>query len=173
MKENTKETAVKEMNRALNAMESDAIFEALTEIFKEINSTNVINYPVKVTHVKTNEGKINLEIEMPEKYFSECAPLAGRFLMENNLEMLKYFLEKNEGSIAVIRDGGHLLYGIQLFRACEPSEEVINLYLEKGIYDPETFLKAAREFRNGDLLKKLAKMQKLTVDEIIDRILTI
>lgn len=174
MKENTKETAEKEMNRALNARESDAIFEALTEIFKGINSTNVINYPVKVTHLKTNEGKINLEIEMPEKYFSECALLAGRFLMENNLEMVKYFLEKNKGSIAVIRDRGNKLSsGIQLFRACEPSEEVINLYLEKGIYDPETLLKAARKFRNGDLLKKIAKMQKLTVDEIIDRILTI
>ena len=167
MKENTKET----MNRALNAEESDTIFRALNGIFDEIKATNIINCPAKVTHLKISEGKVNLEIEMPEKYFSVCSTLAGSFLMQNNKEMVEYFLDKNEGSIACIKDYQRDAEGIEVFRLCNPSEEILKLYFEKEIYDPETLLKVAREYRNGNLLKTLAKMQKLTVDDIIDRIL--
>lgn len=91
--------------------------------------------------------------------------------MQNNKEMVEYFLDKNEGSIACIKDYQRDAEGIEVFRLCNPSEEILKLYFEKEIYDPETLLKVAREYRNGNLLKTLAKMQKLTVDDIIDRIL--
>lgn len=164
--EEKKDDRKKFKERMLNSKEGKAVLAAVPDMVQRLmDYDHNGNYQCESFQIG-DDDMTTLSIKIPTKAFISNANLEECLVENDCVEMAKYLLDKNlNKSLRFVGENGPLEVA---FLGCNPSVEMIKLYVQRGIFTIENLMTAAKKGKREKNIIDIAKAAQMSIEDIVE-----
>ena len=119
-----------------------------------------------------HDNTVNVLVKISKRSFTNSPNLAAEFLKEDCIAKTDYMLENNENKQIArsysFYSGQNDLDGVRLLIHSDPSEEMLELYINRGIYSAKELLNEAKRQKEKEILYRIASVTNLSTIDLIE-----
>lgn len=153
--------------RMLNSAEGKAVLAAVPDMVQRLMDYYDYKEYYQCESLQIGDDDMTtLTIKIPTKVFINTPHMEECFVENDCVEMVKYLLDKNlNKSLRFVGENGpHEV----AFLSCDPSAEMIKLYVQRGIFTIENLMTAAKKGKREKNIIDIAKAAQMSIEDIVE-----